>query len=307
MARVLAAAAEAGYRPNAAARAMRLGRHSTVALLSSAAPGLGIMPIATLNALHDRLAEAGLRLLLCRLGDDRFNEPGRLPAIATEYVADAVVLNRILPPEDPVAEALEANRLPAIWFNIEREHSAVRPDDAGAGRMAVERLLALGHRRIAYANALFTAHISEADRRAGYLEAMRKAGLPSDARFAAHPGVTVAGPGMDMVGFYRAWLAQADRPTALVINEHLGMAPLLVACAMQGIRIPQDLSVLVIGGPAEAELMLRTAKMVVPEAELGTSLAEMVIAQLAQPTVRQRALRLPFLREEGSSLAPVLG
>ena len=304
VARVLAAASEIGYRANSAARAMRLGRHSTVALLSSAAPGMSGIAMATLNALHDRLATAGFRLLFSRLEDERFTDAGRLPAVITEYCADAVILNRLLPTGDPVAAALDANHIPAVWFNIERDHDTVRPDDEGAGRLATERLIALGHRRIAYVNGLFTTHVSEPDRRRGYLAAMRKARLPADARFASDAGVSFAGPAEGVMDHYRAWLARPERPTALVLNEQYNLVPVLMACSALGLRIPQDLSLIVICGWADSELGPRSTMVRVPEAALGTALAEMVVARLEQPAEHQPTRRLPFIMQEGTTMAP---
>jgi LacI family transcriptional regulator len=302
--RVLAAAAEVGYRANTAARAMRLGRHSTVALLSSAAPGMSGIPLDTLNALHDRLATGGFRLLFSRLADDSFTEPGRLPAVATEHCADAVILNRILPADDPVAEALEADRIPAVWFNIEREHDTVRPDDEGAGRGATERFIALGHRRIAYLNGLHTSHVSEPDRRRGYLAAMKSARLPADARFAPDPSTSLAGPGCDLITYYQRWFASPERPTALVLNEQYNVEPVRIACAVLGLRIPQDLALLVLCGQTASELAGRTSQLRTPDSALGTALAEMVLERLERPTEHLPTRRLPFVVREGDSLAP---
>lgn len=304
VARVLASAAEVGYRANTAARAMRLGKHSTVALLSSAAPGMSGISLATLNALHDQLAEGGFRLLFSRLADERFTDAGRLPSVIADYCADAVILNRILPAGDPVADALEASRIPAIWYNIERAFDAVRPDDVSAGQTATQCLLDLGHRRIAYINGLHTSHTSEPDRRQGYIAAMRAAGLPADARFAPDEQTSIAGRDHpDVVAYYRTWLATAERPTGLVVNEQYNSEPIRIACAALGLRIPQDLSLVLICGQVTSEMCGRSTIVRAPEVELGTALADMVLARLDQPTAHLPTQRIPFIVTEGTTVA----
>lgn len=302
--RVLTAARAVGYRANTAARAMRLGRHSTVALLQSSRPGLSPLPLATLNALHDRLASSGFRLLFSRLDDELFTTPGRLPIVATEHCADAIILSRLLPAADPVTEALEASHIPTVWFNVERDHDTVRPDDQGAGEMATTHLLTLGHRRITYVNGWHTSHISEPDRRRGYLAAMRKARCSADARFAPDPSTSVAGMGGNDATYYRTWLAQNDRPTALVLNGVYSVQPVRVACAALGLRIPEDLSLMLICGEDYSEFGTTTASLRVAEAEIGTSLADLVLARLERPTDHLPTRRIPFRLVAGNSLAP---
>ena len=281
---------------------MRLGRHSTVALLLSSRPGLSPLPMATLNALHDRLASRGFRLLFSRL-DDELTTPGRLPLVVTEHCADAIILIRLFPAADPVTEALEASHIPTVWFNVERDQDTVRPDDQGAGEQATTRLLALGHRRIAYVNGWYTNHMSEPDRRRGYLAAMRKARRRADARFAPDPSTSVAGRGGAEAAYYRTWLAQSDRPTALVLNGTYNVQPVRVACAALGLRIPEELSLMLICGEDSSEFGTTTASLRVAEAEIGTSLADLVLARLERPTVHLPTRRIPFRFVAGDSLA----
>lgn len=302
--RVLKSAATLGYRANTAARAMRLGRHSTIALLSSSGPGLSPFPLATLNALHDGLSARSFRLLFSRLDDSFFTTPELLPSAITEHCADAIILNRLIGVADPVTLALEANHIPTVWFNIDRDHDTVRPDDYGTGRMATTQLIDLGHRRISYVSGWYTRHISEPDRRRGYMMAMRAARLAADARYAPGPSPSGAGPVMNKDAYFRTWLAQKDRPTALVLNGTAVVQPVRVACAALGLRIPEDLSLMLICGEDFNEFGTTTASLRVAETEIGTSLAELVLARLERPADHLPTRLIPSRFFAGDSLAP---
>lgn len=302
VARVKAAAAELGYHPNAAARAMRSGRFSTVALVSSADPGMSGMPTATLSALHDRLAASGNHLLLVRTPDSGFTAPGQLPRIATEHCADAAIFSRIQPIADPVADAIAAMGLPAVWWNNERAFDAVRPDDEGAGRRAVAELLARGHRRIAYLNPFYTSHISEPDRRRGFIAAMHEAGLEPEVHTPADNRSSAAS-GMKPMDWLIALLQRADRPSAIVLNGHHHTAALYPAAVAAGLRIPTDLSVLALSNQVDFEFTLKTSRILVPEEALGAAMADMALAAIANPSQRQATRRLPFTWVAGETIA----
>lgn len=291
--RVRLAAAELGYHPNAAARAMRRGRFMTIALVASAGRGTSAMPAATLASLADRLAIDRHHLLLVRTPDESFTAPGHLPQVATEHCADAMILDRIIPPASPVGEAIESIGTPAVWWNVERPTDAVRPDDEGAGRRAVAELLGLGHRRIAYLNPYYTTHISETDRRRGYEAAMAAAGLVADSRFASDPAHSAAGE-PDVLAWLVAWLRRADRPTAIIANETITVSALREAAAAAGLAVPGDLSIVAIGSSAGTEWGRQTSLVHVPEAALGIQLAEMALQSIAAPKTHQPTRRLPF-------------
>lgn len=305
VAKVMAAAAELGYRRNAAARAMRLGRFANVGLINSTGAGLSNIPIRTLVALTDRLAAADHHLLFMRTPDLAFTEAGRLPQIATQHCVDGVILNRIFPADDPVAAALDTGGTPAVWFNIEHPVNTVRPDDEQAGRLAAERLLALGHRRIVYVNPLHTLHISAADRCRGYLAAMAAAGAEPEPYQAADPSVTAAGRQAGHLWF-TAMFRRERRPTAVIINGTVHLAPILQAAALAGLEVPRDLSVVAIDGEPLWSIGLQPSLVRIPEDEMGVALAELMLARLTDPATPLPTRRVPCGWQERNTVAPAI-
>ncbi len=116
---------------------------------------------------------------------------------------------------------------------------SVVPDAACAGRLAVERLVREGHRRIALV-ATTVSPDTYRDHRCGFEDAMRKAGLPllpelmpSLARGTREDGFAMATP----------LLALPEPPTAIVTNSDFLAAGVYEAVMRAGMSIPKDISV----------------------------------------------------------------
>jgi DNA-binding LacI/PurR family transcriptional regulator len=74
-------------------------------------------------------------------------------------------------------ELIQRYQIPSVWLNAKLESDCVYPDDFEAAGQACKYLLQMGHRRIAYVDYMSSGHYSTADRRNGYLRAMRSARL----------------------------------------------------------------------------------------------------------------------------------
>ncbi len=105
------------------------------------------------------------------------------------------------------------------------------------GRDAVAHLVELGHRRIAYVGANLDS-TPGGERLAGYLDALRAAGIDPDPRLIV-PGRFHSDDGRAAVNL----LALPDPPTAVFAASDAVAFGLYDACHEQGVRIPDDLSV----------------------------------------------------------------
>jgi len=105
------------------------------------------------------------------------------------------------------------------------------------GRDAVDHLLGLGHRRIAYVGANLQS-TPGGDRLAGYLDALRQAGIEVDPRLIL-PGRFHSDDGHAAA----ALLTMADPPTAVFAAADSVAFGFYDACHELGIRIPEDVSV----------------------------------------------------------------
>ena len=165
-------------------------------------------------------------------------------------------------------------------------------------RIAAERFLALGHRRLAVIAG--SAELDTAQRRrVGFVEAAAAAGSEPDLVFAAWD----AAEGRDRM--YEL-LELAPRPTAVFvsnINQALGA---VAAIREAGVRVPEDMSVIACDDDPLVEFLeprLTTVKM--PLAELGAAGVEALISQIEGGEPEDVLLAsAPMLVERASTGAP---
>ncbi|QDU30163.1 Arabinose metabolism transcriptional repressor [Anatilimnocola aggregata] len=120
--------------------------------------------------------------------------------------------------------------------------SAVCEDSTGAARQAVEYLAGLGHRRIA------TAYWRRTDlnpwRLEGYRQGMREAGLPRKRQWELATELTERGAKL----LTKQFLEISPRPTALYCFNNTLAKRVIENLQTQGLRVPDDVSVLGGGG-----------------------------------------------------------
>ncbi|HWQ13125.1 MAG TPA: substrate-binding domain-containing protein [Roseiflexaceae bacterium] len=158
---------------------------------------------------------------------------------------------------------------------------AVLSDNTGGMRAAVQHLIALGHRRIAFAGSATNSDVPE--RLAGYRMALEEAGLPFDDRLVFTSsgdhleGGRFAGRAMLAAGVDYTAIAAATDQNALGIMEVLGAA---------GYRFPQDLAIVGFDDMPEAQVSsppLTTVRLRFEE--LGRVAALQLLTYIADPSL----------------------
>ena len=237
--RVMAAARELGYRPNAGARAMRTGRTGSIVLLQSTRESASNLPNQVLAGIGEALADADANLVVVRFDDARLLGPGNLPKALRELTGDGVLMNYDTDVPAGLHDILSETGLPVVWINVDRPHDAVRPDDHSAGAALARHFLAHGHRRLAWSDLHLRwtgmHHYSRDHRRDGFLAAAREAG----AMVVDWSPETVV---PDVAGWYAERLAQPSAPTAVAGYGELEFFGLLRAACLIGRRVPEQLS-----------------------------------------------------------------
>ncbi len=298
--RIRRIAAEMGYRPNSAARAMGRGRFGCAALLLSTVPGRSTLPDRLLDGIHDALAQRDMHLALAKLPDETLLSEDLAPKVLRELMVDGFLINynREIPAE--MTDLIEEQQVPAVWINCKRWADCVRPDDLGGGRAATEHLLALGHRRIAYVHYSppgSPEHYSEVDRQAGYEAAMAEAGLEPRLLRPAECGERDG-----RLAWTRELLSRSDRPTGIVAYAYGALVN--HAAAIAGLRVPEDVSVISFAHRPEEQLGRRATTMVVPAGAMGEAAVEMLTDKLAAPRVPLPSRALPVALVPGETTGP---
>jgi len=236
--RVVAAAAELGYRPNAMARGLRQRRSETIGFLSdeiATTPFAGAM----IQGAQDAAWESGIVLLLVNTGRDRDIEARALDIMHERRVDGLIYATMYHQVVDPPAALRE---VPSVLLDARARDlslASVVPDEVNAARRAVQILLVRGHRRIGFVNT--TDRVPAAfERLDGFRSALAEHGIAFDASLVA------AGEGSDpATGELAAarLLDLADRLTGLFcFNDRMAMGAYR-AIRRRGLRVPEDVSV----------------------------------------------------------------
>jgi DNA-binding LacI/PurR family transcriptional regulator len=228
--RVLEAAAEIGYRPDARARLLASGRSRLLGVVFGMS---GRFHLELLDGLYSAAEEAGYQLILSALTPSR--DERRAVETLLDFRCEAVIL--VGP---GVGAPVLAGRLPVVvigWTVNDSAVDVIRTSDAEGMRLAVDHLADLGHRRILHVDG-GVGPVSNSRRRA-YRAAMRRRGLQEHVR--------VVGGGInqeDGAAAARLLLAEPSLPSAVIAYNDDVAAGLLETLSRAGVRIPHDVSII---------------------------------------------------------------
>ena len=194
--------------------------------------------------------------------------------------------------EDGYLGELERRQLPCVFVNFDARAMAlpvVVVENRNGARLAVEHLLSLGHRRIAFiAGSHHTGQ--SAERQAAYVEALNHAGIAAD------PALIVPGRFVQTGGFAatQQLLALADPPTAIFAGNDRQAAGVYRALHERDISVPQAISVIGFDNLPYTELMNPPLTTVhAPRLELGRTAAAMLLRLINGETLEMTRVVLP--------------
>ncbi|WP_318840971.1 LacI family DNA-binding transcriptional regulator [Noviherbaspirillum aerium] len=300
--RVLAAAKALGYQPNPIARGLAVGRMNAIGMifpvmnaelenqeflgfLSSAAKELESrgMNFFITPASHSHLIESyenlvnnhrvdGLVVTHCKVQDERIDYLARrgVPFVAMGHSGEG---------------------LKHAWFDYDY--------DAGM-RLALSKLLELGHQRIAYIG-----DAPDLASAAQKLEAF-KAHL-GDTGFSADPALMATHAGDRRSGYLamQNFLQRSPRPTAVIVdNPHAG-AGAMHAMLSAGIRVGQDISIVTWGSLSNYEWAQPQTSIVDPAPEqTGAKIVGMLLDLIDGKPATELQERQPVEMTDGETIGP---
>lgn len=302
--RVVDVARELGYRPNLGARRLAMGRADAVGIVYPLDAGdLGDPHfLEVVQGLSDRLDASNIDLLLVSAREK--SELQSYERLVCGGRVDGLIVARTRV-NDPRIDYLMQSGIPFVaygrtgmpqafpWFDFDNEAGMT---------IAVQELVSLGHRSIAYVHAPLTLNFA-LQRYMGYERAMQSANLT------VQPSAVFAA-GMDRRGGYsitESILALTPRPTAIIVDNNLCGVGVVRALLDADVAIGQEMSIIVYDG-VPVDTLLRgqwIAAVEQPTAyEAGQTLAGMVLAQIAGEKLgANQILRQPKF-VDGTSAGP---
>lgn len=292
--KVLQAARELGYVPSAAARALRRGSTRTIGVLGDSpedflrAVDAERFGAEMLRALMQSALRERIHLLLLTGTSERAGSYNTRMA-ELGMVDGLLVYNRDLSRGRAYMDAVTGSGKPLVYL-LEYPESGdacvCAPDDVQGGRLAAEKLLQAGHRRIGF--------LSESSyypgvfnrRRAGWAEALRAAGADPE------PSWTISLSSLNPEEFKRARLTALVCPNDMIANAfRTRVAPSL------GLSVPGDIAMVTFA----YDCSLPGPKVSTPMAYVTTPLAPIVACAVTMLTtlisgqpVSERRFHPPF-------------
>lgn len=234
--KVLKAARELGYRPNAIARSLNTARSRIVGVVMSYFDNQFYPQV--LEALAQKLDELNYHLLL--FVGDRDGNVDRIFDQIMQYRVDGIVLASVSLSIELSEECLAAG-IPVVLFNRSEENgvaSSVNTDNEAAARQIAAFLLAGEHKRFAYVAGLSDSSVNQA-RQNGFVNLLKEKGVKEievvqgdyDAQITARAACKL--------------FSSPQPPDAIfAANDHMALTVMDVARYEFGLRIPKDVSVI---------------------------------------------------------------
>ena len=234
--KVLAAARQLSYRPNAVARSLTTSRSRVVAFF---VPNIGnpLYPFV-LETFSHRLRALDHEILLLPLVESA----DEALAWLIQYQVEGLVITAASPLalSKAIARKCLAARIPVVLFNRyfpDVRAASVNCDNAHGGALAAETLRAAGHRRFAFIGGPEPTS-THADRLAGFADRLRELGAPAP---------LIETTAFSYSGGYAAGLklmARRDRPDAIFcVTDLIALGVLDAARHGRGLDVPGDVSI----------------------------------------------------------------
>jgi LacI family fructose operon transcriptional repressor len=279
---VAAAVRATGYKPNLAARRLRSQDTGTI--------GLIVVDIrnpfftAVSRAVEDSAYRAGMRVILCNTDEDPERE-----ALYLGLMQEERITGLIFAPTRTTVDRLPKRSMDFPVVLIDRAgpaglHDSVVLDNRDAMDQLIGHLVERGYRDIGglFGNSSSTG----AERREGYVAAMQRHGLKPQSR-AITPSTEAAQKEVT------AWLAQPDRPRAIVVSNSLFLIGVIKAARALGLKIPGDLAVAGIDNAIWTELVEPGMTVIEqPVEEIGRTAMSLLFERLQTPTLPVRKIVL---------------
>ncbi|WP_125614789.1 LacI family DNA-binding transcriptional regulator [Specibacter cremeus] len=297
--RVLRAAKQLGYRPNAIARSMTTGETKTLGVVLADVGNPFFAGV--LKAFTDTVHRHGYDVLVLSTDENLAKEADAVGVLVDKQV-DGIVLASAAGRDAPPAhlELVQSRGIPLVL--VDRlfdgtDLDTVVINNREAAFEAVSELIGNGHQRIGFVwgpvtvepatgprqmEAIIARSLSsDGERLRGYLDALDKAGIEFDTSLVTHVLKNEQQATRAVLGM----LALVDPPTAIFATESDALVGTLLALRQRGLTYPDDVSLIGFDDSSWATVMSPPLSMVAqPLEQLGTVTAECLLERIAADT-----------------------
>ena len=301
--RILAVAESLNYRPNVAAQALSRGRMNTIGVMfgftNDSAPLMSrSLAMDILQGASIAAEKAGKNLML-------FTQSGRSNHSDRRIIdqrTDGIIV--AMPPTDgDILAKLLAQPQPLVFIGYPADkqgHPSVDVDNAAGAALATQRLLDLGHRRIAHIQG-DNFYVCTGERLSGFIQTLYRAGIAPPPEYivpSSYDGTTAG-------ECARRLLTLPQPPTAIFAGNDLIAIKTLRMAEEMGFAVPERLSVVGFDGinlGPLSEPILTTVRQ--PFVAMGQRAAELLLRRLNGEDVPAVTEYLPHEWVERRTTAP---
>ena len=279
--KVYASVKKLGYIPSASARSLRSNRTYTFHLISTVVIGnyINTVQSGALTASQKH----GYNLLVSLLEIEVLNNSDALKGWCAELIEkkkpDGVILVPPLSDNPQLNEIFNKSGIPISRIGPNKiddvNNANIIIDDRASAKEATQELIALGHRRIGFVRG-FEDQGATQERYNGYRDALNEAGISIDTTI-VKPGAFSFESGMN-AGL--ELLSMKNRPTAVFAANDDMAAGVIVAAYRNGVKVPDEISVMGFDDSELAEKIWPTLSTVrQPVASFGKAAVEHLVNQ----------------------------
>ncbi len=240
--RVLEAARTLRYQPNSFAQALRRNKSRTVAVLAFDI----VDPYCAhvMRGAEEVIDAKGYYPMLCDLQNDERKMQRYISLFQQRRVEGLLILASSLKLDDQVILELRNHGIPLVVIGREVRDAGVPTivnDNVGGTYLAVDHLLGLGHREIAFILGP-SQYIDSQQRREGGIKALRDHGVKADDGLTIKESAVGWGPEAGYCSMERI-LRTGKRFTAVSAFDDISAFGAIRAISEAGLRVPDDISV----------------------------------------------------------------
>jgi len=286
--KVLSSIAELDYRPSSVARSLVSKRTHTVGLLVSDV-GNPFYP-EVIHGVEDKAFAHGYQVFLCNTSYDLQRGLTFIRSLVDRQVDGILVMTSSV--SDDFVRELVDNRTAGVLLDWKLEQTlgdaghigAIQVDFENGIRAAVEHLMALGHRRFAHVSGPLQLHTS-CTRRDVFLDALEKHGIDKEQVLVIEGNLRIDGGRRALAEV----LAPVQPPTAVFCANDLTAIGLVWAAKEEGLRVPEDVSVVGLDDiQLASEISPALSTVAMPRCKIGHMAMEMLIELLESPEMESK-------------------